>query len=67
MEHPPQFTGVVPAPGCPHYITLRDAELGRIECPWCEAKSVQPRKYRGKRRNTTPDVGLSILDGEGAA
>lgn len=72
MNHPP-YTGVVPAPGCPHYITIRDAELGKVECPWCEARPVASHRRRkgGKHRQAARaaecDAGLMILDGGDAA
>lgn len=46
-----ELAGVVPAPGCPHYITAAAAERGAITCTACDAP---PPPWRGKRRRPAP-------------
>lgn len=53
MTLPPPFQNVVPAPGCPHYISADSAERGRITCTGCEERAVV-QMIRRRRRGTAP-------------
>lgn len=43
-----EAAGVVPAPGCPHYITAAAADSGAITCAPCA--EYPPPRYTGRRR-----------------
>lgn len=46
---------VTPAPGCPHYITTREADSGAITCGGCSTRPIKAsvKQHRGRPRART--------------